>query len=50
MKAYFSSDYVTIGSIKERKWFFEGEIRDKNNNLIDKVAIDKRTGRIRSMH
>jgi len=48
---YFSSyDYIRINNIKERKWFFEAEIRDKKNNLIDVVIIDKRTGRIRSIY
>ncbi len=45
---YFSSNGI-IGDIKENEWFFAGEIRDKNNNLIDKAANNKRTGRIRSM-
>ena len=48
---YFSSiEDVKITTIRERKWFFEAEIRDKKNNLIDIVIIDKRTGRIRSIY
>lgn len=48
---YFSSyDDIRINNIKERKWFFEAEIRDKENKLIDVVIIDKRTGRIRSIY
>lgn len=51
LKQYFSSyDDIRIDNIKERKWFFEAEIRDKNNNVIDVVIIDKRTGRIRSIY
>ena len=38
---------VKIGKIKEKEWFFEADIKDRNSNLIDKVIIDKRTGRIR---
>jgi len=48
---FFSSyDDIKINNIKERKWFFEAEIRDKKNNVIDLVIIDKRTGRIRSIY
>ena len=41
---------VVIGNIKEREWFFEAEIKDKNNKLLDIVIVDKRTGRIRSTY
>lgn len=41
---------VKIGNIRERRWFFEADIKDKNNNLIDIVIVDKRTGRIRSIY
>jgi hypothetical protein len=48
---YFSSVRgVRIALIKERKWFFKAEIRDKKGNLIDIVIIDKRSGRIRSIY
>jgi len=50
LKEYFEKKDVRIGEIKERKLFFEAEIRDKNNNLIDKMIVDKRTGRIRSTY
>ncbi|MEW6600093.1 MAG: hypothetical protein AB1499_03905 [Nitrospirota bacterium] len=46
---YFQGD-VKIGRVRERKFYFESEIRDRNGNLIDKVIIDKRTGRIRSIY
>ena len=47
---YFAKKDVKIGEIREQKLFFEAEIRDRNNTLIDKVIIDKRTGRIRSTY
>jgi hypothetical protein len=50
LKEYFEKKDVRIGEIKEQKLFFEAEIRDKNNNLIDKIIVDKRTGRIRSTY
>jgi hypothetical protein len=51
LKQYFSPvDDVVISKIRERQWFFEAEIRDKKNKLVDVVIIDKRTGRIRSIY
>jgi hypothetical protein len=47
---YSSHEDLKIGRIRERKWFFKAEIRDKDNNLVDIVIIDKRTGRIRSIY
>ncbi len=50
LREYFSKRDVKIGEIREKEYHFEADIRDKNNNLIDKVIIDKRTGRIRSIY
>jgi hypothetical protein len=50
LSEYFAKKDVKIGEIREQELFFEAEIRDKNNNLVDKVIIDKRTGRIRSTY
>jgi len=41
---------VKIVNIRERRWFFKADIKDKNNNLLDVVIVDKRTGRIRSIY
>ena len=49
LKEYFSKKEVKIGEIMEKELYFEAEIWDKNNRLIDKVIVDKRTGRIRSV-
>jgi len=50
LTGYFSKKNVKIGEIREQELFFEAEIRDGKNNLIDKVIVDKRTGRIRSTY
>lgn len=50
LSEYFAKKDVQIGEIREQKLFFEAEIRDKSNNLVDKVIVDKRTGRIRSIY
>jgi hypothetical protein len=49
LREYFQGD-VKIGNVKERKYYYETEIRDRKGNLIDKVIIDRRTGRIRSKY
>jgi hypothetical protein len=50
LKEYFSKKDVRIGEIREKKLYFEADILDKNNRIIDKVIVDKRTGRIRSIY
>jgi len=50
LKDFFSRRDVRIGDIRERALFFEADIRDRRGTLVDKVIIDKRTGRIRSMY
>ena len=50
LAAYFAKKDVRIGEIREQELFFEAEILDKNDNLVDKVIVDKRTGRIRSTY
>jgi len=50
LEEYYANQDVIIGEIKERKWFFKVEIKDRNNTLTDIVIIDKRTGRIRSIY
>jgi len=48
---YFSlKGNVKIGEIRERKWFFEADVRNQDGKLIDTVIVDKRTGRIRSIY
>jgi hypothetical protein len=50
LKEYFGKRDVKIGEVAEKEFYFEAEIRDRNNTLIDKVIVDKRTGRIRSIY
>jgi hypothetical protein len=49
LKEHFR-DTFSIGKIRKRKFYFETEIRDRNGNLVDKVIIDRRSGRIRSIY
>lgn len=48
LRDFFRGRDVNIGEIRERELFFEAEIRDENGRVIDRVIIDKRTGRARS--
>jgi hypothetical protein len=41
---------LRIGPIIERDLFFQADIRDRRGVLVDKVIIDKRTGRMRSIY
>jgi len=50
IKEYFSRRDVKIGDVREREIFFEADVRDRRGALVDKVIIDKRTGRIRSTY
>ena len=41
---------VRVGKIEERRWFYEAEILNPEGTLIDRLIIDKRAGRIRSIY
>jgi hypothetical protein len=49
LQSYFSGQEYTVSEINEKKWGFRAEIRGKNGTVIDRVMIDKRSGRIRSI-
>jgi len=50
LKKHFEKRDIVIGEIIEKELYFEAEIKDRKNMVIDKVIIDKRTGRIRSIY
>lgn len=50
LEEYLKGYDVLIDTIKEKEWFFEARIKDKNNTLLDILIVDKRTGRIRSIY
>lgn len=50
LQEYLRGYDVLIDTIKEKEWFFEAEIKDKNSTLLDILIVDKRTGRIRSIY
>lgn len=49
LREYFASSRVKVGSLKERETYFEAEIVNPRGITVDRVIVDKRTGRIRSI-
>lgn len=47
---YYLRRNMRIGPITEGRFYFQADILDKNNRFIDRVIIDKRSGRIRSIY
>jgi len=41
---------LKLGQIKDQGAYFEAEIRTKENSLVDKILVDKRTGFMRSVY
>ncbi len=50
LKKHFEKKDIVIGEIMEKELYFEAEIKDRKNTVIDKVIVDRRTGRIRSIY
>jgi hypothetical protein len=49
LEDFYASSLIRIGTIIERNGYFEAEIYRKANAKRDRVIIDKRCGRIRSI-
>ena len=50
MAQYYQGRDVRIGPVIERDIFYQADVRDPRGVLVDKVIIDKRTGRMRSIY
>lgn len=50
LEGYFAGQEYAVSEISEKKWGFRAEIRDKSGKTVDRVMIDKRSGRIRSIN
>ena len=52
IETYFadSGQTVQVVKIEGKRWYFEADIANPDGKLIDKVIIDRRTGRIRSIY
>ena len=47
--SHFTGQEFSVSGVIEKKWGFRAEILDKDGKIIDRVMIDKRSGRIRSL-
>ena len=47
---YYMRRNMRIGPIRENRSYFEADVLDRNNRFTDRVIIDKRSGRIRSIY
>jgi hypothetical protein len=45
-----NEDGLHVGKIEEKSLYFGAEILDRNNKIIDRLIVDKRTGRMRSIY
>jgi len=50
LQNYFTGQAYAVSGVTENRWGFTAEIVDKSGKVIDKVMIDKRSGRIRSIY
>lgn len=52
IQTFFSSrgQPVTVGKMEERNWYFQADVLDKKGGVADRVIVDKRTGRLRSIY
>ncbi len=50
LEEFYADEEVVVGKITERELHFEAEVKDKDGDLVDRVIIDKRSGRIRSTY
>lgn len=47
---YFSGGRASIGRLVEKETYFEAEVLNPRGILVDRVIVDKRSGRIRSTY
>ncbi len=49
LEAFYDGDDLVVGKVSERPLYFEASIKHKDGRLVDRVIVDKRSGRIRSI-
>jgi len=47
---YFSGRQMTVAEVADRPWRFEADVLDNCGKIVDRVMIDKRSGRVRSIY
>ena len=49
LEAFYDAEDLVVGKIAERSLYFEASVKHRDGRLVDRVIIDKRSGRIRSI-
>jgi hypothetical protein len=49
LQEYFAGSRAKVGELRERETYFEAEVINPRGVVVDRVIVDKRTGRIRSI-
>jgi hypothetical protein len=49
LEAYYDDEDLVVGKVSEKPLYFEASVKHKDGRLVDRVIIDKRSGRIRSI-
>jgi hypothetical protein len=47
---YYSDQQMTVAEIAEKPWRYEADLLDNCGKVVDRVMIDKRSGRVRSIY
>lgn len=47
---YFSGQKLSVAAVAEKRWRFEADVLDSRGKVVDRVMIDKRSGRVRSIY
>jgi hypothetical protein len=47
---YFSGQQLVVAEVAEKPWRFEADVLDSCGKVVDRVMIDKRSGRVRSIY
>jgi hypothetical protein len=50
LETFFEDEDVVVGEITEKQTYYQADVTTAGGDLVDQVIIDKRTGRIRSIH
>ena len=50
LRQYYNSQDVTVSDVVEKRWCYQANLVKNNGLALDRVMIDKRSGRIRSIY
>jgi hypothetical protein len=49
LEDFYDGEDLVVGKVSERPLYFEASIKHVDGRLVDRVIVDKRSGRIRSI-